>query len=84
MSGYENLNQTIMNLKNKVDQYITYKLSYVDTKRIGVSQKECMNYIKTGEFTLLKNELQIPPKKLTFIDYYEEFIEYKSCGTVLP
>jgi integrase len=77
MSGYENLNQTIMNLKNKVDQYITYKLSYVDTKRIGVSQKECMNFIKTGEFTISKNEPFPQPKKLTLIDHYNNFIESK-------
>jgi len=77
MSDYENLNQTIMNLKNKVDQYITYKLSYVDTKRIGVSQKECKNFLKTGEFTLSENVQPIPPRKLTFIDCYNDFIESK-------
>jgi integrase len=77
MPEYDYLNQQIMNLKNKVDQYITYKLSYVDTKQIGVSQAECQNYIKTGEYTLTKAEPKPLPKKLTLIDYYNQFIEYK-------
>ncbi len=80
MPKYELLNEKILNLKNKVDQYITRKLSYVDQKSIGVSQAECLNYIKTGEFTLDNAESKPLPKKLTFFDYYSEFYEFKNTA----
>jgi len=77
MADYEYLNQIIMNLHKKVEQYILRKLSYVDSKRISVSQKECLHYLKTGEFDISTNEPLQQTKKLTFIAYYDQFIEYK-------
>lgn len=76
MTNCEALNKEIISLKNKIDDYINYKLSFVDRKNLSVSQAECQNFLKTGEYTLKNQTIQLPKKK-TFFDYYSEFYQYK-------
>ena len=68
------LNKQILNLKNQVDSYISYKLQYQFPK---VFQKECKEYIKKGKFTDIE-EIYTPRASRNFFDYFQEFYEYKS------
>ena len=74
MSGHVYLNQQIMNLKNKVDQYISNKLQYW---RPEISQSECLEFIETGELPKSNDEIYRLPKTKTIFDYYDEFYEFK-------
>lgn len=80
MPNYIGLNQEIKNLKNKVDQYIIYKMRHW---RPDINQKGCQHYIKTGNFEIDNQRLRqhlielAPPKDLTLIEHYTDFLQHK-------
>jgi len=73
MEGHEFLNRQILEKKNKVDQFISKRLEYSNS----ITQKECLNFIETGEFFIQQIEKYEPPKNKSFFDFYTEFYNYK-------
>lgn len=73
MPDYKDLNREMHTLKAKVDEYISYQLRQWNP---SVNQKECKNYIETGEI-LYSDEIFSKPKTKTFFDFYNEFYGYK-------
>ena len=69
---YKLKNDQIIDLKKKVDEYISKELATYGGR---VNQKRCQKYIETGE--LHQSYIYITPKKKSFFDFYDEFYEFK-------
>ncbi len=78
MLNYVELNQKTMELKRKVDDYLSFKTKHGSIHRI--SQRECLKYIKEGEKSIMLSGPfleMFTQKPKTLTELLDEFYQFK-------
>lgn len=78
MLNYVELNQKTLELKRKVDDYLSFKTKHGSIHRI--SQKECLKYVKEGEKSIMLSGPfleMFTQKPKTLTELLDEFYQFK-------